>query len=798
MPPRKVDTGVLVVGAGPVGVTLQLLLGRLGIPSLLAERNTMPRSHPRAHYISNRSMEVWRQVGHLDMGIDCITEPLDFWRFFKYCRHITDPHINTYGVVDHFKDTYNYGGTYFEELSPSRITNIPQHKLLFILKTIALSRSQIYGGQSDPNYVSWLKQHYMRVLRNSSFEESMIKKLANLDHAVMLPTNVEPMTPDELQKDVITNVPFIDGGLRFEGFVNDDFSNGVVSELTSTRDNTKVHIKSAFVVGADGIHSKIRKVIDGRNRNAEPDVCDTALLKDVMSVYFSSSHLGELVASNPAMIYFIFSRCITVLVCQGGTPAEFVAQIPYFPEMEDAKQFNEEACIAYLNESVGTKLSDIRIISIKNWKVSTEIASSFIDKESCRLIVAGDAAHIVAPAGGQGMNMGIADSYNIAWRLGQIFYRRLINDNSETSKNLVQHFVTAELTKDERNHILQYNRERKAVAEYTRDVCLTEVERGSHFAKTLNYNHDLLHKLMSVLPSLGPVTSSLVREAFTAAKSTMKHMYSTPKMMESIRKAASDSLASGNALGLAFPGSDLAYSYTDAEGLIRSSSHRVYDPQRMIGCRIPHCSLYSMYGGKVYKLSTVDISSFLQPAIHYCFLVFSQKTADLMCKIIAEINSVKKTLAYVCHWKVDILVGDDDMDHIVVNDQPLLLGNGEINRIGVETAATCKDVEADNVPTKTPNFFFSTLGKNEESNQMETMIHRMRKALELNHGVVHKSVFTSSSHLQRFSNMLFKRDVDVSDAVVIVRPDGHIADIQESIGEDNQTYKLYLREFLLY
>jgi hypothetical protein len=37
-----------------------------------------------------------------------------------------------------------------------------------------------------------------------------------------------------------------------------------------------------------------------------------------------------------------------------------------------------------------------------------------------RVFLAGDAAHVHSPAGGQGMNTGIQDAYNLGWKLGQV------------------------------------------------------------------------------------------------------------------------------------------------------------------------------------------------------------------------------------------------------------------------------------------------------------------------------------------------------------------------------------------
>jgi 2-polyprenyl-6-methoxyphenol hydroxylase-like FAD-dependent oxidoreductase len=37
-----------------------------------------------------------------------------------------------------------------------------------------------------------------------------------------------------------------------------------------------------------------------------------------------------------------------------------------------------------------------------------------------RVFVAGDAAHIHSPSGGQGMNTGIQDAFNLAWKLALV------------------------------------------------------------------------------------------------------------------------------------------------------------------------------------------------------------------------------------------------------------------------------------------------------------------------------------------------------------------------------------------
>ena len=54
---------VLIVGAGPVGLTASLLLSRYGIRSVLVERHPGTSTHPRARGFNFRTMEIYRELG---------------------------------------------------------------------------------------------------------------------------------------------------------------------------------------------------------------------------------------------------------------------------------------------------------------------------------------------------------------------------------------------------------------------------------------------------------------------------------------------------------------------------------------------------------------------------------------------------------------------------------------------------------------------------------------------------------------------------------------------------------------
>ena len=57
------DTQVLVVGAGPVGLTLALDLGRRGIRCTLIEQKSEPHMWPKMERCNARTMEMYRRMG---------------------------------------------------------------------------------------------------------------------------------------------------------------------------------------------------------------------------------------------------------------------------------------------------------------------------------------------------------------------------------------------------------------------------------------------------------------------------------------------------------------------------------------------------------------------------------------------------------------------------------------------------------------------------------------------------------------------------------------------------------------
>src|SRR5262245_51571084 len=60
---RFVNTEVIIVGAGPVGLTLAIDLGRRGVRCILLEQKDSPQFLPKMERCNARTMEIYRRMG---------------------------------------------------------------------------------------------------------------------------------------------------------------------------------------------------------------------------------------------------------------------------------------------------------------------------------------------------------------------------------------------------------------------------------------------------------------------------------------------------------------------------------------------------------------------------------------------------------------------------------------------------------------------------------------------------------------------------------------------------------------
>jgi len=92
--------------------------------------------------------------------------------------------------------------------------------------------------------------------------------------------------------------------------------------------------------------------------------------------------------------------------------------VPYSPEKGTTPaDFTTERCIELIRKAVGLPQLDVEIISVLPWEAAARYADSI---QSGRVFLIGDAAHVMPPAGGFGLNTGVQDAHNLAWKLALV------------------------------------------------------------------------------------------------------------------------------------------------------------------------------------------------------------------------------------------------------------------------------------------------------------------------------------------------------------------------------------------
>jgi hypothetical protein len=105
-----------------------------------------------------------------------------------------------------------------------------------------------------------------------------------------------------------------------------------------------------------------------------------------------------------------------LLVNDGENRWRFIAF--YNPaDGERSEDFTPERCVQVVRAVVGAPDLTVNLYGIAPWNDAVQVAERFYDR---RVFLAGDATHQMSPAGGFGMNTGIQQAHNLAWKLAAV------------------------------------------------------------------------------------------------------------------------------------------------------------------------------------------------------------------------------------------------------------------------------------------------------------------------------------------------------------------------------------------
>jgi len=486
---------VLIIGGGPVGLTLSALLRQRSIPNVVIERAQQLTNHPQAHFINTRTMEIFRSLNGLETELHSAAAPLEQWRQFVYCTSATGNHIAT---DDHFANAAP------SDVSPTRVTNFPQNKLLPMLlpragPTVLNAECTEVDASSGDQVAAWVRDHYT----------------------------------------------------------------GETHQLSAS-----------YVVAADGANSPIAK----QYQVTSSSPLGAPQGQRIVNVHFKLQPCAGLrsLQQRPAMLYFVYSPAgVGVVVAHSIDSGEFVLQLPVF-KPQQLEDFDTERCVQLVRRMLGDGVStaDIRIESTRVWQMDAEVADQFVLDE--RVVLVGDAAHRFPPAGGFGMNTGIQDAHNLAWKLAHAL-------EGGDAAALLQ----------------SYEGERRPVAVHNCALSCDNYQRSLGVPKALGLIPEAAQVLASLASAL-PVPSTIKSTIFDTAMSAATSVLLAPGLLNDgligqarqrrVQRALEDS---NTRLRLLFPSHELGFVYGDAEcGLGDSASEDFQFTAKIVaGGRLPHATL---------------------------------------------------------------------------------------------------------------------------------------------------------------------------------------------------------------
>jgi hypothetical protein len=224
------------------------------------------------------------------------------------------------------------------------------------------------------------------------------------------------------------------------------------------------------------------------------------LLSDSITIYFRADCAPLLRDRNQGVIYVANPdlRGFFRLDRSGGTGFLVVNTVGPDVTRPEAVQVGEgltqERTLALLRSAIGVPDMPVEVVDVAHWRAEANVAERFRDG---RILLAGDAAHVVPPNGGYGGNTGVLDAHNLAWKLAWVL-------RGEAGPELLATY------EDERLPIGRLTIEQA----YTRYAMRVVPERGTDDAQPLvdDLSMEIGHRVRSsaVIPEAGEDDGAVV------------------------------------------------------------------------------------------------------------------------------------------------------------------------------------------------------------------------------------------------------------------------------------------------
>ncbi|EIW84673.1 hypothetical protein CONPUDRAFT_116825 [Coniophora puteana RWD-64-598 SS2] len=180
---------------------------------------------------------------------------------------------------------------------------------------------------------------------------------------------------------------------------------------TATKDGTSEKIKVQYIVGADGARGVVRKQLGltflgethDETRIVTGDIrfkC-TELSRDHWHIF--GDEAGNILSFRPSKE---FGDNDGWQLFASGEKFDVTSLVS-----------SKDALYTCIRESLAAPVDFVELIWVGEFRPNIRMANKFGEG---RVFVAGDAAHVHSPTGGQGLNSGVQDAFNLGWKLALV------------------------------------------------------------------------------------------------------------------------------------------------------------------------------------------------------------------------------------------------------------------------------------------------------------------------------------------------------------------------------------------
>ena len=185
---------------------------------------------------------------------------------------------------------------------------------------------------------------------------------------------------------------------------------GVSATLVDRTTGKQTVVRAQYVVAADGPHSHIRQQLGIAMEG--PDH-----LSEQLSILFRAN-LGPLLQGRVYGLYFIQHPEAPGLFVATGANDRWLFAMEWHPERgEQIEDYDSQRCMHLIRTAAGVPDLEVDLLGRQAFTFAAQVARRYWEGN---IFLAGDAVHRMTPSGGRGMNTGIHDAHNFAWKLAAV------------------------------------------------------------------------------------------------------------------------------------------------------------------------------------------------------------------------------------------------------------------------------------------------------------------------------------------------------------------------------------------